>query len=67
MLRFIEINNSLLHRVKESQEGVLKSIQNEFVPSYNNDSQQERKALPLKEYSNKFLRENQLGINPRQK
>lgn len=67
MLRYIEVNNSLLHRVREAQEGVLKSIQNECAHGSANDPPQERKALPLKEYSNRFLRENQLGVNPRQK
>jgi hypothetical protein len=58
MLRCIEINHSLLYRVKEAQEGVLKNIHNECL---NKDPPHEKKALQLKEYSNKFLRENHLG------
>lgn len=57
MLRFIEINHSLLHRLKDNQEGVLTSIHNH--PHVHPQTPADRKALPLKQYSNKFLRENQ--------
>ncbi len=55
MLRFIEINHSLLHRVKDNQDGLLTTIHHD-PPSH--PLPPDRKALPLKQYSNKFLREN---------
>lgn len=57
MLQLIEINNSLMGRERRNEQ-VLRNINNEWA--------EPKRAVAVKEYSNKFLRDNQFNVRQKE-